>query len=319
MIDPAHCPICGGTVRVARRGLYDDRYGYPGSYDLLACDRCGHKHLDATFTGAELASLYTERYPRGTVNIEAFRPHRELHGFGAWLEGEYASAFRWVPHDVRVLDIGCGLGQTLAYHAVRGCDAHGIDPDENLLRVAVAHGLNARVGLFSAADYPAASFDYVTLDQVIEHSADPRALMTDVASVLRPGGTVVVATPNASGFGARLFGRRWINWHVPYHLQQFSRQSLTKLAADCGLDVVSIRTQTNSRWLHYQWLHLASFPPRGVPAPFWDPKRSPLRLPPRSKRIGRWLYRVRAFHVVTRLADAVGQGDNLLCLLKKPA
>ena len=302
---------------MTRDGLYDARYGYPGTYALLGCRQCGHRFLGTAFSDPELRALYTDFYPRSTLRVEGFRPHQEVHGFGAWLEGERASAFRWVPEGVRVLDVGCGFGQTLAYHANRGCDAHGIDADENLLRVAERFGLNARAGLFRAEDYEAESFDYVTLDQVIEHAADPGALLRDVAKVLRPGGTAIITTPNSSGYGARLFGPKWINWHVPYHLQQFSRRSLTTLAMECGFEKVSVRTLTNSRWLQYQWLQLFSCPPRGVPAPFWDPKRSPLKVPRLPKRIGRVLYRAKVFHVVTRIADSLGQGDNYLCLLRK--
>jgi 2-polyprenyl-3-methyl-5-hydroxy-6-metoxy-1,4-benzoquinol methylase len=315
---PPACPVCGARADVIRDDLYDDRYGYPGTHTLLGCRRCGHKFLGTRFTESELGALYGEYYPRGVLRLEAFKPRVELHGFRTWLEGEHASAFRWVPKNVRVLDVGCGFGETLAYHAARGCDAHGVDADPNLLRVAERYGLNARVGLFHAADYEPAGFDYVTLDQVIEHAADPRSFLRDVATVLRPGGVAIVTTPNSNGYAGRLLGRWWINWHVPYHLQHFSRRSLALLAEESGLEVVSIRTLTNSRWLHYQWMQLFTRPPEGVPSPFWDPKRSPRVLPKVPNKLGRLLYRARAFHVVTRVADASGVGDNFLCFLRKP-
>jgi 2-polyprenyl-3-methyl-5-hydroxy-6-metoxy-1,4-benzoquinol methylase len=284
----------------------------------MGCPTCGHKVLGTCFTEPELSALYGSYYPRGVLPIDDFRPKVELHGFGTWLEGERASAFRWVPENVRVLDIGCGRGETLAYHASRGCDAHGIDADENLLTIAERYGLNARAGLFHAEDYEPESFDYVTLDQVIEHAVDPRSLLRDVATVLRPGGVAIVTTPNSNGWGGRLLGRWWINWHVPYHLHQFSGRSLVLLAAQSGLEVMSLRTLTNSRWLRYQWMHRFSRPPEGKPSPFWDPRRSKRRLRPRPNRVGWWLYRAKVFHVATRAADGVGLGDNYLCLLQKP-
>lgn len=312
------CPICGASSFVVGDDLYDDRYGYPGGHTLLACTRCRHKFLASAFTDSQLRSLYSDYYPRSAFRLEDFRAHTEVRGLNAWLEGEFASAFRWVPKGVRVLDVGCGFGQTLAYHANRGCEAHGIDADMNLLRVANRYRLNARVGLFAAKDYEADSFDYVTLDQVIEHVADPRSFLRDVATVLRPGGTLIVTTPNSNGYGGRLFGRRWINWHVPFHLQQFSRRSLSVLAMQSGLRPASIRTLTNSRWLHYQWLHLFAYPPSGTPSPFWDAARSPLAVPAVPERVCALLYRIKLFHMVTRLADVIGLGDNFLCILRKP-
>ena len=222
-----------------------------------------------------------------------------------------------VPRHVRVLDIGCGFGETLAYHEGRGCDAHGIDADENVLRVAERYGLKARAGLFHPEDYDPESFDYVTADQVIEHVMSPREFLSGVAAVLRPGGFVVLSTPNSGGLSARLFGRRWINWHVPYHLQQFSRESLRILARHAGLSVVSLRTITNSRWLGFQWSHVFSAPPRGVPSPFWDGERSPLAMPRGVDRSAALLERARVFQLVTRFADSVGGGDNFLCVLQK--
>jgi SAM-dependent methyltransferase len=298
------CPVCGGPSRVHLAGQYDDRYGYPGRFTVLGCRRCGHRHLLASFDPEELGRLYSDFYPRSTLDIESFRPYTEMHGFRCWLAGERASAFRSVPRNVRVLDVGCGFGETLAYHRTRGCEAFGIEADENILRIGKRYGLNVRVGLFDPAFYEPSSFDYVTMDQVIEHVSDPRLFMQGIASVLKPGGVAILSTPNGRSVGARVFRRLWINWHVPYHLHHFSRKSLTSL--------------TNSRWLHYQYLHVVSAPPLGMASPFWDPGRSPLSMPRRVGRIGRWMERAKLFDVATRLADAFGMGDNILCFLRKP-
>lgn len=312
------CPICEGDTLILLEDLYDDRYGYPGHFAVRACSHCGHKHLAASFAAEELGRLYSDFYPRSNLDVESFRPYAETHGFGSWLSGERASAFRSVPRNVRVLDVGCGFGETLAYHEARGCEAYGIEADENVLRVGERYGLNVRAGLFDPADYEPRSFDYVTLDQVIEHVADPGLFMTGIATVLKPGGVAIVSTPNGRGYGARLLGRRWINWHVPYHLQHFSRRSLKTLAAKSGFRVESIATVTNSRWLHYQFLHLFCAPPMGIGSPFWDPSRSPRHMPRKVGPIGRGFERLRVFDLVTRLADAAGVGDNLLCFLEKP-
>jgi 2-polyprenyl-3-methyl-5-hydroxy-6-metoxy-1,4-benzoquinol methylase len=312
------CPICEGDTRILLASLYDDRYGYPGRFAVRACRHCGHRHLAASFAPDELGRLYSNFYPRGNFDLESFHPYTETVGFDAWLSGELASAFRSVPRNVRVLDIGCGFGETLAYHQARGCEAYGVEADENILRVGDRFGLNVRAGLFDPAEYDSDSFDYVTLDQVLEHVADPRQFMKGVAAVLKPGGVAIVSTPNALSYGARLLGRRWINWHVPYHLQHFSQTSLKTLAATSGFRVESIATVTNSRWLHYQFLHLFSAPPMGTASPFWDPDRSSGSISVAALRTGRGLQRVRVFDVVTRIADACWVGDNLLCFMQKP-
>ena len=313
----ASCPVCHGPTRVNRENLYDDRYGYPGTFTLRACETCGHRFVAADFSEAELSSMYSRYYPRGLLRLADFRPYVEAGGFAAWLHGERASAFRWVPRDVRVLDIGCGFGETLAYHQARGCDAHGVEADDNIARVAEHFGLNARVGLFDPTNYDTESFDYVTADQVIEHVRSPVQFLSGVATVLRRGGVAILSTPNSGGFGARVFGRRWINWHVPYHLQHFSRRSLYVAARRSGLSVVSTRTITNSAWLRFQWFHLFSCPPPGEASPFWDLDRSARHMPRGVGRAGMALQRAGAFDLLTRLADGLGSGDNFLCVLQK--
>jgi SAM-dependent methyltransferase len=298
--------------------MYDDRYGYPGEFDLRRCRRCGHHHLDAAFSPEALSDLYSRFYPRSLLDLDAIRVPSEVRGFSAWLQGEKASAFRWVPPQVKVLDVGCGFGEALLYHRARGCEASGIEADSNILRVAERFDLDARVGLFTADQFKPASFDYVTLDQVVEHSLDPVALLIDVAKVLKPGGAVILSTPNSAGAGARVFGRRWINWHAPYHLQSFTRRSIRHAVGRAGLETASVRTITNSAWAFYQACHLFSVPPRGHPSAFWDAERAGPAQRQRGRRPIDRLDRVKAFHAVTRLADGIGVGDNLVCVLRKP-
>ena len=313
------CAICGGACRPFLDQLYDDRHGYPGRFDLAECAGCGHRQLDAKFTDAELVRLYSDYYPRRVTPAADFAPHRETRGPRAWLDGDASGAFRWVPPRVRVLDIGSGAGRALAYHQARGCEAWGVEADENARAIAERHGLRVRIGTFDPALFEPGSFDYVTLDQVIEHAADPVAFLRGAASLLRPGGHAILTTPNSHGWGARLFGRRWINWHAPYHLHQFSRASLARLAREAGLQISSLRTLTHSSWLLYQWLHLMSFPPPGTPSAFWDPARSPLELPRWRRRLAALVDDLQVNRIATRTADALGAGDNFLCILGRAA
>lgn len=310
------CPVCASPTQTQFRGLYDDRYGYPELFALQTCRACGHQHLQAQFTPSDLTRLYTQYYPRGDFAIESFAAEQETSGFSAWLRGDRASAFRWVPRNVRVLDIGCGVGQTLAYHRNRGCDAIGVEADANVQPIAKRFGLDIRQGIFDASLFPAASFDYVTLDQVAEHVTDPNALMQGVAHVLKPGGTVVITTPNAKGFGAWLFGRRWLNWHAPYHLQFYTTRSMTLVANRAGLKLVKSKTLTASEWQFYQWYHLLTFPERGTKSGFWSGHIWGSR--PRVARIMALARRLKPHHVISRLLDVTGLGDGRIFVLTKP-
>lgn len=314
-----NCPVCGAVSVRTTQSLWDDRYAYPGQFTLMRCFACGHAFLDCDLTPSQLGDLYTNYYPRKTFDISLCQPHTEKTGLGAWFNGLDSSAFRWVPKNARVLDVGCGFGQSLGYHTARGCDVYGVEADENIRRVAEKFGYKVHVGLFDAGIYEAEYFDYVTMDQVIEHVTDPVSTLHGVAQILKPGGTAILSTPNASGWGAKIFGRRWINWHAPYHIQFFSRKSMQLAAEQAGLVVVEVKTVTNSEWLYYQWIHLITYPEFGEPSPFWSPNKGGLTLLQRLiLRILDLIHRAKINHFLTRFFDGIGLGDNFVFVLKKP-
>src|SRR3546814_14010660 len=131
---------------------------------------------------------------------------------------------------VTILDVGCGFGEALGYHRARGCDAHGIEADRNILRVAQRHGLNVTAGLFEAACYAPQKFDIVTLDQVIEPASDQADLLRNVTKGLKPGGQAIVSTPNPHGLREKQFCLRWPCWHAPHQLNDFPSLSKTEFA-----------------------------------------------------------------------------------------
>ncbi len=315
---PGSCPICGGGTALTYPQMHDDRYGYPGAFDLRKCAQCGHLHIDHAFDPAELSRIYTNFYPRGSFDIAQYRVPDESRGLKSWLSGERCAAFRWVPRNVRVLDIGCGFCETLGYYRGRNCDAYGVEADENVRRVAEHFGYKVHVGLFDTAAYDAEFFDFVTLDQVIEHVTAPHEVMAGIARILKPGGTVILSTPNPEGWGARFFGRDWINWHVPYHLQQFTERSMRILAGRAGLQVAGTKTLTHSEWLFYQLVHRLALPASGSRHPFWtgQPWSEPRQ--ERGYRIAARLRTWRLLALLTRLFDGLGLGDNHLFFLRKP-
>jgi SAM-dependent methyltransferase len=313
------CPICAGADTRERFTLYDDRYGFPGQFPLFECGACGHAFLgNASFSDEQIGRLYSDYYPRRSMQVEDYRPHAARAGLAAWLDGARASAFRWVPGNVRVLDIGCGFGEALGYHAARGCEVWGVESDENIRRIADLRGFNVHVGVFDPKEFPPDYFDVVTLDQVIEHMRDPIVTLAGVKAVLKPGGIAILSTPNAAGWGARVFGRRWINWHAPYHLQFFTRRSMQFAARRVGLEADVLGTVTSSEWLRYQWIHLATLPGTGQPSRFWARHGRTSELPERiALQIASLLHRTRVNHLVTRLFDAFGIGDSQLFVLRR--
>ncbi len=313
-----NCHICLSHVTKSIYTLYDDRYAYPGNFNLIECSKCHHKFLDTYFSEEQLSELYSEYYPRASFDIKNYAPHQESHGYFSWLKGDRASVFRWVPKNVKVLDVGCGFGESLGYHKSRGCEVWGVEADGNIARVADKFGFNVKVGLFDAKNYKHDFFDYITMDQVVEHLTDPVGTLKGVADILKPGGHVVLSTPNANGWGAKLFRRRWINWHTPYHLQFFSLESISIMAEAVGLEIEKVQTITNSRWLNYQWIHTLYFPIQGERSRFWSYGNMHISLGTKFIfKLFSAIHRIGVDHLLTRLFDKIGVGDNYLIVLRK--
>lgn len=313
------CPVCSRRTVLAKV-VYDDRYGYPGDFGLLKCSSCRHICLDREFSETEIRNMYTEYYPRRNYDTAEYRPLQRKTGFRSWLKGEQCHAYCYVPRGVRVLDIGCGFGETLGYHQSRQCAAHGVDVDENVGSVAKELGFNVKIGLFDSCNYKKQFFDYVTIDQVLEHLIEPIAMLLGIVEITKPGGTVIISTPNVQGWGARLFGEKWIHWHTPYHLNFFSRDSIRRAAKKTGLQLKTIKTRTSSEWIFYQLIHLFTHPRAGMPSEFWAADGE---LNVKGWRIGavrftKLLHKLGVTHLTTRLFDWLGYGDNFLIVLEIP-
>jgi 2-polyprenyl-3-methyl-5-hydroxy-6-metoxy-1,4-benzoquinol methylase len=72
------------------------------------------------------------------------------------------------------------------------------------------------------------------MNHVIEHVHDPVALMAECARILKPGGSLVIVTPNIESYGHRVFGAFWRGLEPPRHLHIFSLSALTRCAERAG-------------------------------------------------------------------------------------
>ncbi len=122
----------------------------------------------------------------------------------AKLRGDLQLAANMIGSDSRVLDIGCGEGELLAYLTQwKGVDARGMELSQNGVNACVRNGLSVIQGDadHDLQDYPSDSFDYVVLSQTLQATYRPRTVLQHL---VRIGRRAIVSFPNFAHWRMRL-------------------------------------------------------------------------------------------------------------------
>lgn len=216
----APCPVCGSRS-------FREKFG-----PIKQCRGCGLGMVNplGDFPGEnETEDYFVREYlPLLLVSREASRAERRSHI--AAVSRRFA-----LPAAPRHLDIGCALGFMLEESRRAGWNPVGVETSAFAARYAAEHtGCPVHAGTLEQAALPAASFDVVTLTDVIEHVPQPSGLLAEIYRVLRPGGVLLIVTPNFGSLFVRLYGLKAYGMWPDQHVIYFSRSSMTRLLRDSG-------------------------------------------------------------------------------------
>jgi len=148
------------------------------------------------------------------------------------LRGDLAFVADLIEPRSRVLDVGCGEGELLAYLArVKGVDGRGIELSQSGVNACVRHGLSVIQGDADSdlAAYPSESFDYAVLSQTLQATRNPRVV---IEHLVRIGRHAIVSFPN--------FG----HWKIRLHILVTGRMPVTHLLNHDWYDTPNIHLCT---------------------------------------------------------------------------
>ncbi|MDD5251901.1 MAG: class I SAM-dependent methyltransferase [Patescibacteria group bacterium] len=151
----------------------------------------------------------------------------------------------------KLLDVGTGMGYLLDEAARLGYDVHGLDISEYAVaKASERHPGKIRRGRLEEAGLPANEYDVVTMTDLIEHVSDPTTLVKEAVRVLKPGGVLMILTPDFLGVSRRLLGPQWFQYKWE-HVIYWSRESLPRFLERNGLKVVAVRHNRKTFRLSY--------------------------------------------------------------------
>jgi 2-polyprenyl-3-methyl-5-hydroxy-6-metoxy-1,4-benzoquinol methylase len=179
------------------------------------------------------------------------------------------------------LDVGCGDGRYLKQFTSRGVAKErvfGVDlPSPSIERLR-GEGFQVHAGRIEDCQTIApGSLDLITIFHVLEHVADPIAVLAKLTQWLAPGGVLAIETPNINSWDARAFrATYWGGYHIPRHWTLFNEQSLAAAVKKVGLEKVGLRYQTGHSFWLYSFHHMLKYgrKPRPKTARLFDPMHS---------------------------------------------
>jgi SAM-dependent methyltransferase len=234
MSDGTTCILCGSPGPFRARGAKD-------GYSIEDCTACGLVQLVPTPTDETLRALYEgDSYFDG--DGAGYSQYEDQ-------EAEYLATFRedvrriseFVPSG-RMLEIGCGYGYFLQCALDAGYDAYGIDLSPTAVKwAAVRHPGRVFCGLLEEVpEIHGQQYDVIFGSHLIEHLTSPGDFLDQAAQLLRPGGLMVLVTPNIKSLLSRVSGKRWVSFKIPEHVSYYDPKTITTLLTRHGYSVRAV-------------------------------------------------------------------------------
>jgi SAM-dependent methyltransferase len=253
------CIACGSAGVELYPNLADYLAGTAQDWRMVRCarDDCGMLWLDPKPLAADLIKAYATYHTHGRgargageLGLSALNAACKLASrlleLGSALgrqRRQLRTMFIGDGPPGKLLEVGSGSGRFLQRMRRAGWQVQGTDFDPVVARrVREKYALQIDVGDLAALDYAAGAYDVVAMSQVIEHVPEPLALLRECARLLRPGGRLVLSTPNAAGLAHRRYAASWRGLEPPRHLHIFTPHALAACARASGLQVEMLQT-----------------------------------------------------------------------------
>jgi SAM-dependent methyltransferase len=246
------CLLCRGQVGTVLDRVYDTRFGIPDEYRIAGCSQCGLEQTRPIPSQLDLKTLYEQHYNfSGEANTRYTRLRAAFHRsrlYSLFVIFDGDISFHSRKGTGRLLDVGCNEGRGLGLYREHGFQAEGLELNSRAAAAARAAGFTVYEETLEQF-HPEEPYRHIVLSNVLEHTLDPAGMLGHVRRLLAPNGRVYISCPNRKSWLRDIFGRAWINWHVPFHISHFSHDDLATLLRPPEWNVVEQRQETPALWV----------------------------------------------------------------------
>lgn len=257
------CRICGAEAGNRIHIVKEMMLGLRDEFEYIECQACGCLQLvnSPEDLGRYYPSAYTAFGGRNREELSAYQRlryqirkqrnrayFRQANWFERYLIESYdnlplqAFSRMSVPHDARILDVGCGSGVLLADLKELGyVNLLGLD---RFVPQALADKHSVKIVKGELQDLKGTNWDVITFNHSFEHMADQGEILQATAGLLAPAGRCIIRIP-VLGWAWEHYGVNWAQIDAPRHLFLHTTKSFRLLAASAGLDVVDIGYDSN--------------------------------------------------------------------------
>lgn len=148
-----------------------------------------------------MTSVLTDKVKEDYVNAHVDYPDIWENGLEAYpfARTRIVPIIYEIPDGAKVLDVGCNSGEFIKYlKEKKGCDVYGVDISQKVVDICKSKGLDAQVVDADNLPFSDATFDVVTLMEVLEHFHEPVKYLKEIRRVLKPTGYLLGTCPHAN-------------------------------------------------------------------------------------------------------------------------